>query len=88
MTDFIEQANEICKASKFKAIKTIRMTSIEEFSDFFEKNRDRYDFKFIFLVRDPRGMVNSRLAVAGVEHPAFGMREGFRNLVSLFAYRL
>ena len=81
MTDFIKQANDICKNAKFKAIKTIRMTLIEEFSDFFEKNKDRYDFKFIFLVRDPRGMMNSRLAVAGVEHPAWGMRNGFLNLL-------
>ena len=78
MGDFIEQANDICKKSKFKAIKTIRMTLIEEFSNFFEKNRRLYDFKFIFLVRDPRGMMNSRLAVAGVEHPVWGMRNGCR----------
>ena len=55
--------------NKTKAIKTIRMTLIEEFSAFFEKNRMKYDFKMIFLVRDPRGMMNSRLHVAGVEHP-------------------
>ena len=76
MGDFIGQANDICKKSKFKAIKTIRMTLIEEFSNFFEKNRKLYDFKLIFLVRDPRGMMKSRLAVAGVEHPVWGMRNG------------
>ena len=78
MGDFIGQANDICKKSKFKAIKTIRMTLIEEFSNFFEKNRKLYDFKLIFLVRDPRGMMKSRLAVAGVEHPVWGMRNGCR----------
>ena len=43
--------------------------AIEQFVDYFRRvEKDNHEVKFIFLVRDPRGMFNSRLRVAQIQY--------------------
>ena len=66
--ELIEQANNVCKKKQFIAIKTIRMTLIQEFIPYFRDDTNDLDPYFIFLVRDPRGLMNSRLRIARVQY--------------------
>jgi len=66
--ELIEEANNICKKKEFIAIKTIRMTLIQEFIPYFRDDTNDLDPYFIFLVRDPRGLMNSRLRIARVQY--------------------
>lgn len=63
------EATGVCKAAKILALKTIRIMAIEQFVDYFRRvEKDNHEVKFIFLVRDPRGMFNSRLRVAQIQY--------------------
>ena len=43
--------------------------AIEQFVDYFRRVEiDGHEVKFIFLVRDPRGMFNSRLRIAQIQY--------------------
>ena len=66
--ELIEEANAVCKKKEFIAIKTIRMTLIQEFIPYFRDDTNDLDPFFIFLVRDPRGLMNSRLRIARVQY--------------------
>lgn len=66
--ELIEDANNVCKKKQFVAIKTIRMTLIQEFIPYFRDDTNDLDPYFIFLVRDPRGLMNSRLRIARVQY--------------------
>jgi len=66
--ELIEEANNVCKKKEFIAIKTIRMTLIQEFIPYFRDDTNGLDPYFIFLVRDPRGLMNSRLRIARVQY--------------------
>ena len=51
-----------------QAVKTIRLTVFEEtFIEYFEKNEEIDPF-FIFLIRDPRALMNSRLRISRVQY--------------------
>ena len=64
-----EAASEVCNSKKILAFKTIRIMAIEQFADYFKQlETDGHEVKFIFLVRDPRGMFNSRLRIAKIQY--------------------
>ena len=65
---FYDEALDLCNSKKFLAIKTIRMTILEEFDAFLQQKSKNYKMKFIFLVRDPRGIFNSRLRISKVQY--------------------
>ena len=44
------------------------MTILEDFDAFLKEKSQDYDMKFIFLVRDPRGIFNSRLRISKVQY--------------------
>ena len=44
------------------------MTILEEFDAFLQQKSKNYKMKFIFLVRDPRGIFNSRLRISKVQY--------------------
>ncbi|CBY37415.1 unnamed protein product [Oikopleura dioica] len=65
--DLIHEANRICNSKHVKAIKTIRITSISPFVEFFNEFDSSQNFKFVLLIRDPRGMLNSRLRISRIQ---------------------
>ena len=65
--DLIQEANRICHSKPVKAIKTIRITTISPFLEFFNEFDSSQNFKFVLLIRDPRGMLNSRLRISRVQ---------------------
>ncbi|CAG5110550.1 Oidioi.mRNA.OKI2018_I69.chr2.g4938.t1.cds [Oikopleura dioica] len=65
--DLIQEANRICHSKPVKAIKTIRITTISPFLEFFNEFDFSQNFKFVLLIRDPRGMLNSRLRISRVQ---------------------
>ena len=66
-SDLIHEANRICDSKHVKAIKTIRITSISPFVEFFNEFDSSQNFKFVLLIRDPRGMLNSRLRISRIQ---------------------
>jgi len=66
-SDLIHEANRICESKHVKAIKTIRITSISPFVEFFNEFDSSQNFKFVLLIRDPRGMLNSRLRISRIQ---------------------
>ena len=48
------------------------MTLLSEFDDFLQAHAKNYNMKFIYLVRDPRGLMNSRLRISRVQYKEVG----------------
>ena len=64
-----DAATEVCNSKKILAFKTIRIMAVDQFEDYFKQlETDGHEVKFIFLVRDPRGMFNSRLRIAKIQY--------------------
>ena len=61
MGDKLEMAQEQCNTLKARSTKVIRLRQITDLPDHlrFDEN-----FKIIYLVRDPRGIANSRFNIA------------------------
>ena len=64
-----QEATDLCNSKKIVALKTIRIMAIEQFVDYFKQlESEGHSLQLIFLVRDPRGIFNSRLRIAKIQY--------------------